>query len=815
MKNIPSRLKTLIGGIIKKAYLYGFFYNIFSRLYRVNNEFVLLESHHGTDFFGSPYYIAKYLASSPDFSSYHLIMAGPSARARWLKKQLGFKNIKTVKPNGLRYAYYLARCKWLVSDVTFPLYFSRRKEQEYLNTWHGTPLKALGRDVANESFSHVSNIQRNFLHSTHLLAPNTYTEDILLDAYMLRNIWEGQVFRCGYPRNDVLFNSRETKFQAKHINIAFMPTWRGNFTTKKQASFALLEDLRELLNFLDGKLPKSIKLWVRLHPMVLGYINLKCFKNIQAFPAEVEPYEHLAACHALVTDYSSVMFDYANTLNPIVLYTPDEEAYRTDRNMYMDFADLPFQQTRNPEGLLQAILHIGETRELSLPDESYLMFVENFCQWDDGENTARLCRAFFGKENTLVSHHYTPTKEKQRILFYAGALLNNGIIRSFKTLLPLIDRQKFDITILADSGYKLDEAESYFYKLDHDIKYIPLRLCTYISPLEAAKLLVKYLFHKQWKNDSSVFHRVWEREYKRIIGNANFDVFVNFNGYSWKAAFLSLGIDFKKVIYVHNEMVKEIYGNKVADSRLLQLSYEASDIVSIVRKGIGDEYCSTFYNYKNKTIYTPNPLLLDVAERASYSLENSLSENQSLKIIEKTKKSIIDKEKFNFINIARFSPEKGQKRLIEAFEILWKSNKNIQLFLVGGYGICFNELQEKAAHSSAKEAIFIVIGSQNPFPLVKLADVFVLSSFHEGLPLVLFEAMQLNLPIITTDIPGPSELLQEGYGLVVENSVEGLIKGMQAAIDNKIPRKPYDFSSHNALALSQFYECVRPISENA
>ncbi|MCI3879172.1 glycosyltransferase [Acinetobacter higginsii] len=801
------RIYTIFQSILTRRFIYGYFYNLICDISSIKKHYVLLESHHGKDFGGSPFYIAKNLATNPNFKDFHLVMVGPSHRKKWLLKQLNTKNITIIKPYSFHYAFYLATCKWLVNDVTFPLYFSRRKEQEYLNTWHGTPLKTLGRDTEKEIFSYILNTQRNFFHSTYLLAPNLYTEDLLLDTYMLRNIWEGRVVRSGYPRNDILFASRDQKLDKNQIDIAFMPTWRGNFTNQKQASFKLLEELRSLFSYLDDHLPEHITFWVRLHPMVQGYIELSGYNRINAFPKMHEAYTHLARCHALVTDYSSVMFDFATTLRPIFLYTPDEESYRSDRNMYMTLEELPFQRAENQQALLNFLLNINNVENIP-PAKKYLDFIDKFCAWDKGDNTHRLCRVFFKREHEIDVYQSEVVQNKKRLLIYTGALLNNGIIRSFQTLLPLIDLDQYDITVLADFGYEIEKSENYFRSLSKNIKYIPYKSSVYMSPIQAIKAALIYCFKKKWGDNPKVLSEIWSREYCRIVGDAKFDVFINFNGYSWKIALLSLGVDYKKVIYVHNEMSKEITANRVADARLLKLSYQSADMIAIVRDGVEKEYCSTIYDYKHKVIYVPNPLLVDVKEKALAPLEVAFSRGKTSETFSIVVNALKDKSTFRFVNVARFSPEKGQIRLIKAFEKVWEINPNTQLYLIGSHGAILEEIQKIRLNSSAKASIFIVIGSDNPFPLVQCMNTFVFSSFYEGIGLVLFEAMQLGLSIISTDISGPSELLQEGYGLVVENSMDGLVHGMLAALEDNIPKKPYDFMRHNSYALNQFYRCI-------
>jgi CDP-glycerol glycerophosphotransferase len=130
------------------------------------------------------------------------------------------------------------------------------------------------------------------------------------------------------------------------------------------------------------------------------------------------------------------------------------------------------------------------------------------------------------------------------------------------------------------------------------------------------------------------------------------------------------------------------------------------------------------------------------------------------------------------------------------------------LFIVGAHGKLFFEVYQRAQSSRAKDSIFVVVGTANPFPIVSRMDAMVFSSFYEGIGLVLYEAFALGLPVISTDIPGPSELLNQGYGLVVNNNVNGLVYGMEAALDGKIPGRPYDFETHNQFALKQFYKLI-------
>jgi CDP-glycerol glycerophosphotransferase len=135
--------------------------------------------------------------------------------------------------------------------------------------------------------------------------------------------------------------------------------------------------------------------------------------------------------------------------------------------------------------------------------------------------------------------------------------------------------------------------------------------------------------------------------------------------------------------------------------------------------------------------------------------------------------------------------------------------------LIIGDGPLRYELEKLIAGHKAAEYIWLAGQRPNPYPALKHASCFVLSSLHEGQPMVLFEAMILGLPIICTDMPGPRDVLQGRYGLIVTNDEDGVVSGLQAAQDGVTPRDVFDSESYAKSALSQFVEAnVRVAGES-
>lgn len=802
MKPLVSTFLKFLNMRGRKAYVYGLLYTIIVKHFSVKEKAILIESMLGKEFTGNPYAIAKYLVTQDEYKNHKFYLVISNSKKYLYQNEFNEKNIIFIQKESIKYCYALAICKWLINDNTFSIYFSRRPEQMYLNTWHGTPLKTLGRNFKTDTFKSINNAARNFMHSSLLVAPNKHTETTLKRDFMLEAIWRGKVISIGYPRNDVLFNSINKLNTSENIIIAFMPTWRGTLSSHDKASILLVEQLQQLLSYLDTHLESNITLHVRLHSMVNSVIDLSNYKNIKPFPDTENTYDFLAKCDALVTDYSSVLFDFAVTGRPIFLYTPDQDKYHDERGFYIEPNELPFPIITEQSSLANELNFFKENYPVSA--ESYKHFQQTYCPWDKGNSTKALCDVFF----THKPVEKTKNHNKVSIIIYVGALMKNGIVTSFKTLLPLIDTEKYDVTILVDTGHDVKEAEQYFSSLPIKIRFIPLYLRVFMTPIELLNIAYFYVLKKKWKKVPYVLEKVFQREFYRIFGDTHFDVFVNYNGYSWRAALLALGAPCPSVIYVHNEMDKEIKANKIADQRLLKLSYEIAGSVAVVREGIEQGYCNKYLNYRKKMLYVSNPLLTNIQEKAKLELAHAFSNGNDAPNFKSIQQALEKEDVIRFVNIGRFSPEKGQLRLIDAFERFYSENPNSQLFIIGGYGSIKEQVEEYAQQSKASNAIFVVTGSSNPFPLVKYMDVFIFSSTYEGIGLVLFEVMQLDMPIISTDIPGPSEFLKQGYGLVVENSTDGLLNGMQQAALDKIPKLKYDFDAHNQNAIQQFYKIL-------
>ncbi len=264
--------------------------------------------------------------------------------------------------------------------------FRRRSHQRVLQTWHGTMLKRLALDRAGTGIRTRIAVLRERDRWDVLLAQNTYSTGIFRTAYAMRRaIWEE-----GYPRNDVLSDAERAAGIRERIGVApgarvvlYAPTWRDDRTE--------MVDYVDLTHF-AGELGDGHVLLVRGHSRTLRYgqdLEADALVDVTSYPSMADL---LLVADVLVTDYSSVMFDFAATRRPIVFFTPDLAHYNVDlRGFYFDLlAEAPGPVTTTRDELRAAILASRDGQpEFAARAEAWR---ERFTPLDDGRAGERVVR---------------------------------------------------------------------------------------------------------------------------------------------------------------------------------------------------------------------------------------------------------------------------------------------------------------------------------------------------------------------------------------------------------------------------------------
>lgn len=354
---------------------------------------IFFESFGGSNFQGNPYYIYKEALKSERCREMKLIIAhrNPAELSAWLtERNLIDSRVEVIPTNSNAYRNTLAHAKYLVNNVSFNMDYIKKPGQVYLNTWHGTPLKSLGRKIGYNPFECL-NGQRNFQLCDYLIAPNAFTGEVFLQDYMVDGWMPGKLTPQGYPRNSVFFDEKareETRkaYQLEGVtSVFFMPTWRG--------VSGGVEDVDQVsqIEQLAKDLGETYRVYVKFHPAMKKTDG--DFQYCYNMPKDIEVYEFLNAMDILITDYSSVFFDFASADKSIVLYQYDREEYYSTRGIYPQVAgELPFPVAYTYEELLQAV------KSAEQPDRT--AFLEQFCTYDAISSAKEALQLLFAEKKT-------------------------------------------------------------------------------------------------------------------------------------------------------------------------------------------------------------------------------------------------------------------------------------------------------------------------------------------------------------------------------------------------------------------------------
>ncbi len=362
------------------------------------------------------------------------------------------------------------------------------------------------------------NVQKCFIISDYLVYPNKYMEDIMLDAYMIRNITSAKVLESGYPRNSIFYNKSraeeikvENNLQGKQIMV-YMPTWRGIMTKRKNKE--QIQEIKMYFDEIDKKLTDDQILYIKLHVFVKSNIDCSEYKHIKEFPNEYETYDFLNVADILITDYSSVFFDYANTGKKIILFPYDKEDYLATRGIYIDFEKLPFPNVYNADELIEEINKVETV--------NYKSFIDKYCEFDNRDATKLICKCVFeGKEDGIVNNNFKKEVKKKNVIIYAGNKSKTKAIEEYLKLFNDLDLQKANYSFLIDCNLLQDRVD-FVEKIPYSCGIIPYKKDLQFTIFERLK-------RKLARNKKGTIKKAYERNSYKCFGKFKFDEAITYS----------------------------------------------------------------------------------------------------------------------------------------------------------------------------------------------------------------------------------------------------------------------------------------------
>lgn len=800
MNKIKKAYRKLKRFISQKKYNIMYYYRCYEKL-KLDDNAILLCAQQGKNIDGNIFYILKELQKDK-YKNYKIYVAVDKAHEKEFDKKFinyNFTNYELVNITSKKYFKILASAKYLFNDTSFLWYFVKKEGQVYFNTWHGTPFKTLGKSIKDD-FHLIGNVQRNFLMSDYLLYPSEFMRDVMLDDYMINNIAaDTKVVLGGYPRNEIFFDKERASELKNQLNlndkqiIAYMPTWRGSFGQLNKTSEDQINIINKQLKQIDKKLTNNQIMYVNFHPFLKDKVNISGYKHIKPFDKKYETYDFLNIADILITDYSSVFFDFAVSNKKIILFAYDEREYFEDRGTYFGFNELPFKKVKNVHDLIDTIN--------SKDDVDITKFLNRFCPYENINASSKIVELVLNNKKGNLNIANVPNNKKKNVLIYSGNLAKNGITGSLFALLNYVDLSKYNfyITYVASSVRTNKNAIK---ELDSRIGYISFNNNS-IGTFKETLCLALFKMHLiSYKLSKKILKKYFERKIKINYGNSKFDSAIQYSGYGDNIIRMFASMNCKTSIFVHSDMTQEIKVRKNQNYAVLSNCYNEYKNVFIV----------------SDKLYEPTRLI--AGENANIICLNNIINKES--IVEKSLKEVIFDEntesnislgKLNkilnsknkkIISIGRFSKEKGYKRLIQAFDTL---DTNSYLIIIGGFGPEYDSLLVLQQKCKSKDRIIIIKSMSNPFSILRKCDVMVVSSFYEGLPMVILEAIALNIPVASTDIESIKNFFNKfGGGYIMGNSYEGICEGLKYIESNQVERINIDVDKYNKEIIDKFYK---------
>lgn len=368
----------------------------------VDSRIIVFESFRGASYSDTPKYIYEYLAKNYP-GEYEFV---------WVLNDKSYTlpyEGQIVKRFSRKYAYYMGIAKYFVFNTRQPLWFRKREEQIFLETWHGTPLKRLAFDqeeVTAASPSYKTQFYRQKQEWDFLIAANKFSSDVFRSCFM----YDGPMLETGYPRNDLLKDpdrdeitielKKKCGIPLSKRTILYAPTWRddeyyGNGSYKFQ--------IKLNLEMMKKELGDEYVVILRTHYYIADNIDLT---GLEDFAYNLSKYDDVTEIYLmsdiLITDYSSVFFDYAGLRRPMLFFTYDLDKYRDIlRGFYIDMEkELPGPLVYTTEEVINRIKSIDEMNKEYA--SRYDAFYERFCCWEDGHAAKRVVDAvFFGNKEYI------------------------------------------------------------------------------------------------------------------------------------------------------------------------------------------------------------------------------------------------------------------------------------------------------------------------------------------------------------------------------------------------------------------------------
>lgn len=412
-----KKIKTMIIDICKKNVVFRkmirFFRLYFKKLnylkyklkYKIDDKTIFFEVYDGRNYTCSPKAIYEKMLTMKEFKDFKFVWAFNEPSKHDVMKD---KRLVIVKTNTKDYYKYISSSKYWIVNSIMDECITKKKGQVYVQCWHGTPLKRLRYDIEVNGavLNTIEEIRkrndRDAVKFDYFISPSKYCTEKFTSAFNLVALGKKDIIiEEGYPRNDSLFNRNKKEVDKikdklgipkdKKV-ICYLPTFRDNQHT---SGVGYTYNLAINFDSLKKRFGKDYVILFKPHYFIANKIDLSKYKN---FVYNVANYDEIndiyLASDLLITDYSSVFFDYANLNRPVMFYMYDFDDYKNNlRDFYISLDELPGPIAKTQKELEDYIVNIDKS--ISKYKKTYDKFNDKYNYLDDGNASERVIRVIF------------------------------------------------------------------------------------------------------------------------------------------------------------------------------------------------------------------------------------------------------------------------------------------------------------------------------------------------------------------------------------------------------------------------------------
>lgn len=330
----------------------------------IKSNKIFFLSYYGDYFNDNPRFISDQLNSKYGDSVDIVWGANPNIHSKIEIPPYG----RIVKLSTIKYLYELATSKIWVDNCRKPEWVSKRKEQYYIQTWHGNLGNKRVEKAAIENLSekYIKNARKDAKNTSLMISGSDFFTGLIKNYFW----YQGEILECGTPRLDKFLSTSEkdivTTKQKLGISpetqcLLYAPTFRISGDTN-----CYKIDFEKIIEALESKTSQKWVFLIRLHPNVASKSNFLKYNekiiNVTAYP---DLYELIPASEIIISDYSSLTFEAILLDKPVFLFAKDLDNYIKERGFYIDIHELPFILSQNNQELLEKIINFNEEKYLS------------------------------------------------------------------------------------------------------------------------------------------------------------------------------------------------------------------------------------------------------------------------------------------------------------------------------------------------------------------------------------------------------------------------------------------------------------------